>query len=228
MTMTPLLIANFKSHKNTAEITTWFQTLSSSPVPNDIELVVAPSFVHLPRVSDLLSPKSRIQLCSQDVSPFPQGSYTGAVAASQLADLGVTYCLVGHSERREYFHESAVEVANKVRELLAVSLTPVVCLRSGDLTSQFAALSGVDLTRLIFAYEPVEHIGTGTAATVDELMPVYQELRTLAPESKLLYGGSVEAHNLATFAPLELAGFLVGSASLDPARFLTLIEAFRG
>lgn len=212
--MTPFVVANFKSHKTASDVTTWLKSVPASP-----HVLVAPSFVHLSLAADLW-PSA---VCAQDVSPFPPGSYTGAVSAVQLQDLGVTHCLVGHSERRAYFHETSNDVARKASELLSVGITPIICLRSEDLLSDRAALDDHALAAAYFCYEPPSDIGGTTTAPFDDIRAVTTKIQGLFGTHRVMYGGSVTADNLPSLLPLQLAGFIISTASLDPASFTKLV-----
>lgn len=180
-------------------------------------VVVAPSFVHL----DLFD-KSFV-LAGQDVSPFPSGSYTGAVAAFQLKDLGATYCIVGHSERREYFHETSIDVANKVKELVAVGMIPIVCLRKVDLGSQRAALVDELASHCYFCYEPPADIGGTVTAPVDDIKGTTEQIAKIFDTQKVMYGGSVNADNIESLLLLGIQGVIVATACLDSASFNQII-----
>lgn len=214
--MTFLVVANFKSNQALSEAESWLKEVKPKP-----GMVIAPSFPHL-------SLFSGFTLSGQDVSPFPKGSYTGAVNAEQLKDLGVSYCLVGHSERRRYFHETAGDVANKVKELISVGITPLVCMDEADVTPQFASLDSEYLDKCIYCYEPSDGIGGTTTATPEQIASVREQIERFAPNCQFIYGGSVNPQNLSTLLELNLAGVLVGSASLSPEKYLELVEVSHG
>ena len=217
-----LVLANFKSHKTAAEAKDWLEIVSAHSFSSEVEVSVAPSYPHLSLASD--SPN--LSFASQDVSPFPPGSYTGAVSAAQLADLGVKYCLVGHSERRRYFHETPSDVAAKVRQLLDVRLTPIVCLSTEDITPQFAALDDSLRAGCLFCYEPPGDIGGTQSAAPTDIKKVTDRILAYAPTHPVMYGGSVNEHDITTLRPLGLGGVLVATACLDPQQFIATIEAY--
>ena len=192
----------------------------------------------------------RIAAGGQDVSKYEKGAYTGEIAANMLQDVGAKYCIVGHSERREYHHESDTLVNEKAKALLANGIMPIICVgesleqREKNLTMEYiayqvcAALSGIDGTqvrRCIIAYEPIWAIGTGKTATAEQAEEVCCEIRSVirklygarsARAVSILYGGSMNAKNAAELlAQPDIDGGLIGGASLKPADFATIIAA---
>lgn len=205
-------MANFKSNLSLAEVQSWLTLVEPSP-----DVLVAPSSPHL----SLFTGK---HLCSQDVSPFPRGSYTGAVSATQLKELGVSYCIVGHSERRRYFRETPVDVASKVRELLAVAITPIVCMEDSDIIPQFSAIDDEYLDSCLYCFEPSADIGGTVTASRELILSVKNKVRDFVPNARFMYGGSVNSDNVTELLDLGLAGVLVASASLDPHSFNSILS----
>ena len=181
----------------------------------------------------------RVAAGGEDVSKYEKGAYTGEISADMLADAGAKYCIVGHSERREYHHESDALVNEKAKALLNKSIIPIICVgesleqREKNLTMEYiayqvcAALSGIDGTqvrRCVIAYEPIWAIGTGKTATSDQAEEVCYAIRACIRELydeataeaiRIQYGGSVNAGNAAElFAKPDIDGGLVGGASL--------------
>lgn len=209
--MTFLVVANFKSNKTLSEVETWLDSVPPSP-----NIIVAPSFPYL-------SLFSKYTLAGQDVSPFPPGSYTGAVTSVQLADLGVSYCLIGHSERRTYFHESSQDVANKAKELLDVKITPIICLREEDLLPQSAALDEESVAQCLFCYEPPGDIGGTMTAPLSDIKRVTDRIKEVFHTTRAMYGGSVNGENILSILSLGLSGVIVSKACLSPASFNQII-----
>lgn len=210
--MSFLVVANFKSNKSLAEVKTWLETVKPTA-----DMVIAPSFPHLHLFSNFA-------LAAQDVSPFPQGSYTGAVNASQIKELGVTYCLVGHAERRRYFHETAGEIVGKIRELLAVGITPILCMEESDITPQFAALDEEYYPKCLYCFEPSGEIGGTVTASPDVIANIKKKIHHFYPGARFMYGGSVTQGNITSLLSLNLHGVLVASSSLDPHSFLSIVQ----
>ena len=190
---------------------------------------------------------SGIALAAQDVSQHAIGAFTGEVSAGMLQDFSVRYCLVGHSERRQYHGETDAVVALKAQKALASGITPIVCVgetlaeRDGGHTEavvkrQLAAViheNGHCISEIVVAYEPVWAIGTGRTATPEQAQHVHSVLRKQlqaatehADRIAILYGGSMNAANAAQLlAQPDIDGGLVGGASLKPADFLSIISA---
>jgi len=179
---------------------------------------------------------------AQNVSEHQAGAYTGEVAASMLVDFGCRYTIVGHSERRQLYADTDSGVAAKAAALLAVGVTPIVCVgetlaeREAGTTEAVVlrqldavlAVTGADARRLVVAYEPVWAIGTGRTATTAQAQDVHATLRARlaaagAADIPLLYGGSVKADNAgALFAMPDIDGGLIGGASLKAGEFLAI------
>lgn len=214
-----------------------------------LDVVVFPPFPYLQSVGRLLS-ASAIALGAQDLSSEANGALTGEVSAEMLTDLGVTWVLVGHSERRHRLGESDALVAEKLAMALESGLSVVLCVgetleqrKSGcahevvakQLESALQRLSADFAREIVIAYEPVWAIGTGVAATADDAREAHQEIRAVATsryDSKLasgiriVYGGSLVPGNARTiFAEPGVDGGLVGGASLKAGDFLSICSA---
>lgn len=201
---------------------------------------------YLAQVKSLIG-VSGIGLGSQDVSQHEFGAFTGEVSASMLSEFGVRYCLVGHSERRQYHGESDALVSAKAQRALAAGITPVVCVgetlaeREAGQTEevvkrQLAAVihtNGHCISEIVVAYEPVWAIGTGKTATAEQAQQVHAvlrgQLRAATPHADrvhILYGGSMNSANAQQLlGQPDIDGGLVGGASLKASDFLSIIAA---
>ena len=192
---------------------------------------------------------SALEIGAQDVSQHEHGAYTGEVSATMLKEFGARFCIVGHSERRQFHGESDALVADKARVALAHGITPIVCVgetlaeREAGKTEevvkrQLAAVihtNGHCISEIAVAYEPVWAIGTGKTATPEQAQQVHGVLRSQlqaasghAERVHILYGGSMNAANAASLlAQADIDGGLIGGASLKAADFLQIIGAAR-
>ena len=197
----------------------------------------------------LLVAGTRIELGAQDVSQHESGAFTGDVSANMLREFAIRYCLVGHSERRQYHSETDAEVAAKAQRALAAGITPIVCVgetlaereagRTDEVVKrQLAAVihtNGHCISEIVVAYEPVWAIGTGKTASPQEAQQIHAVLRAQlqaatahADRVHILYGGSMNAANAAQLlSQPDIDGGLVGGASLKAADFLSIIAATR-
>ena len=247
----PLVAGNWKMHNNHLEALALTQQLAFRLQGKDFDaadIAVMPPFTALRSVQTLVQgDKLRLQYGAQDISPHPDGAYTGDVSGRMLAKLGCTYVLAGHSERRQYHHEDDALVNAKVKAILANEMTPVLCLgeslpirTDGDhvqhCTSQLDAglvgLTGDQVSAMVVAYEPIWAIGTGEVASPEDAQEVCSALRgrvsevhgpEVAAGVRILYGGSVKPDNMpAIMAQSDIDGALVGGASLDYEGFVRI------
>ncbi len=244
----PLIAGNWKMNLTHLEAIGLVQKVAftlKEPELEAAEVVVVPPFTALRSVQTLVQgDKLQIGFGAQDLSAQDSGAYTGEVSGSQLAALGCTYVVVGHSERRALHAETDEVVASKVRAALRHRLVPVLCVgevlevrKAGEhvahTTAQLdAALEGLtaeQVAGVVVAYEPVWAIGTGEVATPEDAQEVCGAVRIrlaerFGPETadvvRILYGGSVKAGNTAAIlAGPDVDGALVGGASLDADEF---------
>ena len=208
------------------------------------ELAVCVPYPYLMQAQAALS-STPVAWGAQDVSEHASGAYTGEVSVAMLAEFGCRYAIVGHSERRRHFGDTDAVVAAKAEAVLAGSMTPIVCVgetlaeRDAGRTEavvlrQLDAVLGavgLDVARMVVAYEPVWAIGTGHTATPTEAQAVHATLRARlatagAEDVLLLYGGSVKADNArALFGMADIDGGLIGGASLKATEFLAIARA---
>ena len=243
-----VIAGNWKMNMLASEIKPFMEELRAAmPAPRACDVVLCTPAVMIPTMVKA-GKEAKVAAGGQDVSKFDKGAYTGEVSASQLQDIGAKYCIVGHSERRQYHGEDDMLVNAKAKALLAKGIMPIICVgesleqREMDLTMEYvayqvkAALSGIDATQLrrcIIAYEPIWAIGTGKTATSAQAQEVCHAIRTVlaelygretAEEIRIQYGGSVNSKNAAElFAMEDIDGGLVGGASLKE-EFVSIVH----
>ncbi len=245
-----LIVGNWKMNgllaSNQAVIDSLHAGMSASGFGVHAEVAVCAPSVYLPQLQALLKGRS-IALGAQDVSQHASGAFTGETSAAMLREFGVRYCLVGHSERRQYHGETSAVVSLKAKQALACGITPIVCVgetlaeREAGQTEvvvkrQMAAVihdNGHCISEIVVAYEPVWAIGTGKTATAEQAQEVHAVLRAQlraatehADRIHILYGGSMNAANAAQLlSQADIDGGLVGGASLKAEDFLKIIAA---
>jgi triosephosphate isomerase (TIM) len=253
MTRRDLIVGNWKMHATHLEAIQMVQKLSYRLDPADydrVDVVVCPPFTALRSVQTVIeSDHLRIGLGAQDVDWREPGAFTGGIAATMLAALGVRMVVVGHSERRAHFGEGDLDVARKAKAVIAAGIAPIVAVGEteeqreagetervigGQLTTVLGSLDADQAATIAIAYEPVWAIGTGRTADPDTAVAAVGFLRErvrevhgqeAADRVRILYGGSVNPGNIAAFmAKRDIDGALVGGASLDPDQFAAIIR----
>lgn len=249
-----IVAGNWKMNKTLDEglkLTSEIVNMVADEVNNDARVILAPPFVHLTSVRSLIKGQDNVFLGAQNCHGEENGAYTGEISAGMLASAGADYVILGHSERREYYHETNEELATKVNTALAHNLTPIFCCgesldirESGDyidfVTNQLKEslfhLPEEDLAGIVIAYEPIWAIGTGKTATADQAQEMHEALRgflaasfteQLADGISILYGGSCKPSNARElFACPDVDGGLIGGASLSSRDFVDIIKSF--
>jgi triosephosphate isomerase len=214
------------------------------------DVVIGVPFTHLASVAATVD-TTKIGVAAENAADHAAGAYTGEVSAAMVASTGAAYVILGHSERRAYYHETPAILKTKVELALANHLTPIFCI--GEVLAEREAgtyfevvdsqikeslfdLSAEDFGKLILAYEPVWAIGTGKTATADQAQEIHAHIRQtiaakygadIAGNTSILYGGSCNAKNAKElFAKPDVDGGLIGGAALSVENFLPIIEAF--
>lgn len=253
MSRKPLISGNWKMNHNHLEAIQAVQKLSYALTTADYDAVdvsVHPPFTGLRSIQTLIdADRIPVSLGAQNCHWEEKGAYTGEISPRMLAKLNVTYCIVGHSERREHFGETDEVVRRKLDAVFKAGMTPIVCVgetldeREADTTESKvtaqveAALGGLpaeQVTQLVIAYEPIWAIGTGRTATPADAQAVCGLIRRIvarmhgdagADAVRVQYGGSVKAINAAELmSEADIDGALVGGASLDPDEFARIVQ----
>jgi triosephosphate isomerase len=221
------VLANWKSHKIIAEGEKWLAEFLNIYQPDpQVQVIIAPAYIHIVSLFHMLqeTDPSSPRLAVQDVSPFPLGAYTGEIAAAMVRDMA-DYAIIGHSERRRYFHETEQEVANKASEAAAAGIKPILCVDQPYARSQRAALSEADMENMIIGYGPVEAIGVNIPQSLEKTRQEVAEIQEVFPEKPILYGGSINQDNAGDYLKIAgVAGLMVGTASLDPKEFAGICQ----
>ncbi|PIZ24752.1 hypothetical protein COY48_01310 [Candidatus Collierbacteria bacterium CG_4_10_14_0_8_um_filter_43_86] len=225
------VIGNWKSNQNITESLIWLDGISAlrpkfSP---DLTVILCLPFTDIAAFNQRLSDIGlSIITGSQNVSHLPPGKHTGEITANMLCEL-VSYCIVGHSERRRDFKETSEVVAQKTRLLLENSIIPIVCLDLPYLDEQIKALFNldIDVSRCFFVYEPISAIGTGKPVDPVDANHVASQIAFLTDNSApILYGGSISQDNASSFVTQsKIDGVLVGTDSLEPTLFAGIINS---
>jgi triosephosphate isomerase len=249
-----IIAANWKMNMTVAETVSYLESFRTHVESvNGVEIVIAPPFTAIAKLSDLLGGSQKISLGAQNMYFEMSGAFTGEISPAMLRELFVRFVILGHSERRQIFGETDALINKKVHTALACGLKPIVCvgetLEERDagreteiLTTQLrGSLAGVPaekLPSLVIAYEPVWAIGTGRNATPEQAQDAHAHVRKVLAEIsdaetankvRIQYGGSVKPANAATLlSQPDIDGALVGGASLEALGFSEIVKAAVG
>ncbi|RME00243.1 MAG: triose-phosphate isomerase [Calditrichaeota bacterium] len=245
-----IIAGNWKMHKTPHEAVQLVNALRNKTVNvTQTDMVVCPPFVALYPVHQIIQ-GSNIALGAQNVFWETQGAFTGEISAPMLVDTGCEFVIIGHSERRQYFHETDQTVNRRLKKALEFGLKPILCIgetleqreaeKTFDVLKQqieggLAGLEASQVQSMIFAYEPVWAIGTGRNATPEQAEEAHRFIRgtlaellgrPLAEQVRIQYGGSVKPANAdSLLAQPNVDGALVGGASLDAESFVAIVKS---
>lgn len=245
----PLIAGNWKMYKTREEALEFAKRFKELYHDTDIRAAVIAPYTQLDVLAGAFK-GSGIGVGAQNVHFEDEGAFTGEISVPMLRELGVDYCIVGHSERRQYFGETDETVNLKLKKLLRESdITPILCVGevlaerekgvqnevvSGQLKKDLEGLTAEEAGRLVIAYEPVWAIGTGKTATPEQAGEMCAMIRNAVSEMFdedtcdrviIQYGGSVKPENATEIMNMdEIDGALVGGASLDPEKFMDIIN----
>jgi len=229
-----LIVGNFKMNLLKNDINKYIEEMKKYNFSN---VVYCPSNIYLQEFIN-----NNLTVGSQDVSPFMNGSYTGDVSASQLKSLGVKYVIIGHSERRSYYHEKEI-LLDKIENAITEGIIPIYCIGESkeeydnDLTLEvlkeeldFVFNSNLNINNIIIAYEPIWAIGTGLIPTSEEIYNVISYIKEYIYNKynfsvNVLYGGSVNNKNISELETIKnIDGYLVGGCSIKISDFIDMIN----
>ena len=247
-----IVAGNWKMNKNLQEGIALAKELNealAADKPN-CDVVICTPFIHLASVTPIVD-KAVIGVGAENCADKVSGAYTGEVSAEMVASTGAEYVILGHSERRAYYHETVEILEEKVKLALANGLTPIFCIGEvleereagkhfevvdAQIAGSLFDLSAEDFGKIILAYEPVWAIGTGKTASAEQAEEIHAHIRAtlaakygneVADNCTILYGGSCNAGNAKElFAKPNVDGGLIGGASLSVDKFMPIIEAF--
>lgn len=244
----PFIAGNWKMYKTTAEARAFAREFKKIYQSSDVKVVIFAPFTQLAALAEEFK-GTGICLGAQNVHYEREGAFTGEISVPMLREIGVEYCIVGHSERRQYFNESDETVNRKAKALLEAGITPVICvgenlyqrehnyqdkLVAEQVANAMEGIPAEDAAKVVIAYEPIWAIGTGRTATPiqanhmckvirDEIDEIYDE--ETADKIVIQYGGSVKPENASEILNMEeIDGALVGGASLEPLKFIEIVN----
>ncbi|WP_242542278.1 triose-phosphate isomerase [Candidatus Vagococcus giribetii] len=248
----PIIAGNWKMNKTVSEANTFAEAVKNSIPSNDkVDSVIGSPALFL---TDLvkIAKGTDLKISAQNCYFENSGAFTGETSPAALADLGVDYVIIGHSERREYFGETDEDINKKAKAIIANGMTPILCCGEtletyeagktaewieGQITGGLKDLTDEQVSNLVIAYEPIWAIGTGKSADAniaDEICGVVRSTvvklynDTVASKVRIQYGGSVKPENIAEYMSKEnVDGALVGGAALEVDSFLALLEAVK-
>jgi triosephosphate isomerase len=248
-----IVAGNWKMNKNFQEAEDLMFEIVDQITENgagDTEIVICPPAVFLEMASDIAA-ENGFMIGAQNVSQHASGAYTGEISAPMLDSMGITHCIVGHSERRTYFGETDSVIAQKINLLIENGITPIYCcgevlaernegihfdVVKKQISEALFHLSADAISHVVIAYEPVWAIGTGVTASAAQAQEMHAYIRgiltanytsVISDEISILYGGSCNAQNATElFANPDVDGGLIGGASLKAKDFVTIINSF--
>lgn len=245
-----IVAGNWKMHKNAEETEDLLNELIDK-LPNDVEaqVIVAPTFINLASAVDHLE-FTNIAVAAQNMSQFESGAYTGEISADMLKSIGVNIVIIGHSERRAYFHETDFILADKVTTALSHNMTVIFCfgeelkdrqnnqhfnIVENQLRDGLFHIKDKNWEQIVLAYEPVWAIGTGETASPEQSQEMHRFIRetvrqrfgsTIAEAVSILYGGSVKPENAKEiFSKPDVDGGLIGGAALKATDFAAIVSS---
>lgn len=249
-----IIAGNWKMNKTLAEglsLASEVVNIANDELPSNISLVLCTPAIHLAQVSSIVKDAKSVSLGAQNMSEYESGAYTGDISADMLKSVGVSFVILGHSERREYHHETNAQLASRVKLALAKGLTPIFCCGetletreagnhvsfvNNQLKESLFELSNEEMSQVVIAYEPIWAIGTGVTASSDQAQEMHKGIRDsiasrfgteVANGISILYGGSMKPDNAKELlAQPDVDGGLIGGASLKARDFIEIAKSY--
>ena len=245
----PLIAGNWKMYKTTAEARAFAEEFSKLYKDTDVRAAICAPFTQLVALKEAFA-GTNVKLGAQNVHFEDEGAFTGEISVEMLKEIGVDYCIIGHSERREYFAETDETVNLKLKKLFSSSeIIPILCVGENlsereagnafdvveeQLKADLEGIDKADVSKLVIAYEPIWAIGTGKTATPEQAGEMCAHIRNIVEklydedtcDSVIIqYGGSVKPENASEIMNMdEIDGALVGGASLDASKFIKIVN----
>lgn len=250
----PIIAGNWKMNKTAIEAREFVTTILNKIPSNDVvdTVVGAPALFLEGIKKGVKKANSQLKVAAQNCYFEDEGAFTGEISPKALGALGVDYVIIGHSERREYFHETNDDINKKAKAIFKNGMTPIICCGETlqtyeanqavsfvgeQIKAALAGLTAEQVSTLVIAYEPIWAIGTGKSATQEDAQKMCKAVRDVvaslytqevANKVRVQYGGSVKPENIASYmACPDVDGALVGGASLQAESFLALLEAVK-
>ena len=245
----PFIAGNWKMHKTTEEAVAFAKEFKELYKDTDVKTAICAPYTQLEKLVEVFA-GTNIGVGAQNVHYEDKGAFTGEISISMLKEIGVDYCIIGHSERRQYFGETDETVNLKLKKIFSDSeITPIMCVGenlqereagkeiekvSQQIRAGLKDITAEQVSKLVIAYEPIWAIGTGKTATPEQAEAMCAEIRNvltdiygdeISDKVVIQYGGSVKPENATEIMNQpEIDGALVGGASLDPVKFMDLIN----
>ena len=244
----PFIAGNWKMFKTKAEAIAFAEEFRELYKDTDVQTAICAPFTNLEALKEAFA-GTEIKVGAQNVHFADEGAFTGEISVSMLEEIGVDFCIVGHSERRQYFGETDETVNKKLKKLFEGPIRPILCVGEsleerdadkafdvvgGQIKADLEGIDAADVKKLVIAYEPIWAIGTGRTATPDQAEEVCAFIRKtlielygeeVSDEVIIQYGGSVKPANATEIMNMdEIDGALVGGASLKPKDFMEIID----
>ena len=225
----PLVVANQKANKNWEEVENWIDEITETVEKFPGTVILCPATPFLKSASVKIQQKSsKLALGAQTVSRFPQGPYTGEFCANQIQDI-CTYSIVGHSERNKYFGETAEDVIEQIKQLIAANVTPLLCVRNRENLEAYVYKEEIKdhMAKMVFVYEPPAAISNQSEYRPENkqiIKDVTTQMKSILGTAPVLYGGSLNAQNVVDILSITtLDGGLLGQGSLDAKNFAQIL-----